>query len=81
MPIIEELATELQTFEANRERLLGEAPGKYALVSGERVVATYDTEADAVNDGYRQFGNAPFLVRVVRPVDEVANFFSPVVAA
>ena len=76
MPVLEELKEELETFEKNRERLLGEAPRQYVLIRGTEVVGTFDTESDAINDGYRRFGNVPFLVKRVVPVDEPANFLS-----
>lgn len=79
MSVLEALREELETFETNRERLLGEALGKYVLISGTTIAATYDTETDAINEGYRQFGNVPFLVKLVCPVDEPANFLSPIV--
>jgi hypothetical protein len=77
MSVLEELARELDTYEANREQLLGSALGKYVLIHEDEIVAAYDTEPDAVAEGYRRFGNVPFLVRRVSPVDEPANFLSP----
>lgn len=80
MAVMEDLAQELATYEANRERLLGDSLGKYVLIHGDQIVASYDTERDAVNEGYRAFGNVSFLVRRVAAVDEAANFLSPVVS-
>lgn len=79
MPVLDALAEELETYTRSRERLLGEALGKYVLIHGTDIVATYDTETDAINEGYRRFGNVPFFVRVVSAVDEPANFLSPIV--
>jgi hypothetical protein len=75
---MESLTQELETYEAHREQLLGEARGKYVLIRGNSIVATYDTEQDAINEGYRQFGNVPFLVKRIAALDEPANFLSPV---
>jgi hypothetical protein len=75
---MESLRQELETYETHREQLLGEARGKYVLIRGHSVVATYDTEQDAINEGYRQFGNVPFLVKRIAAMDEPANFLSPV---
>lgn len=75
---MESLKQELETYEAHREQLLGEARGKYVLIRGPSIVATYDTEQDAINEGYRQFGNVPFLVKRIAATDEPANFLSPV---
>jgi hypothetical protein len=75
---MEPLRQELQTYETHREQLLGEAQGKYVLIRSDAVVATYDTEQDAIKEGYRQFGNVPFLVKRITALDEPANFLSPV---
>ncbi|MGA2164940.1 MAG: hypothetical protein ABSH36_10790 [Solirubrobacteraceae bacterium] len=75
---MESLKQELETYEIHREQLLGEARGKYVLIRGNSIVATYDTEQDAINEGYRQFGNVPFLVTRIAATDEPANFLSPV---
>jgi hypothetical protein len=75
---MEPLRQELKTYETHREQLLGEARGKYVLIRGDSVVATYDTEQDAINEGYRKFGNVPFLVKRIAAMDEPANFLSPV---
>ena len=78
MPVLEELREELETYEANRERLLGEAARKYVLVHGTEIVGTFDTEGDAIAAGYQRFGNVAFLVKRVTPIDEPANFLSGV---
>jgi len=70
------LATELETFEQRRQELLGEGAGKWALVKGTDVVGTYDTEGDAIAEGYRKFGNVPFLVKQVNAVDVPRTFVS-----
>jgi hypothetical protein len=75
---VAELTREQETYEAHREQLLGEALGKFVLIHGNEIIATYDTERDAINEGYRRFGNVPFFVKRVAAVDEPANFLSPV---
>ena len=37
--------------------LLDRAPGKYALVKGRDLVDTFESELEAIRDGYRRFGN------------------------
>ena len=44
------------------------------------MVDVFDTEADAIRDGYRQFGNVPFLVKRIEPVDTPERFVSNLVA-
>jgi len=75
---VDSLRQELEIYESHREQLLGEARGKYVLIRGDSIIATYDTEQDAINEGYRQFGNVPFLVKRIAALDEPANFLSPV---
>lgn len=70
------LAEELQAFDERRAELLGEAPGKFALVHGQVIVGTYDTQADAIAEGYRRFGNVPFLVKRIAAVDAPEQFVS-----
>lgn len=74
MTILEELRAEIATYGSNRERLLGESLGRYVLIHGDEIVAAYDTERDAINEGYRLFGNVPFFVKRVAAIDEPANF-------
>jgi hypothetical protein len=70
------LKEELETFNQRRRELLGHSTGKYVLIRGSEIVATYDTERDAINEGYRRFGNVPFLVKRVASTDERANYLS-----
>lgn len=70
---VDVLKTELETFESNREKLL-KNEGQYALIYGTQVVGIYKDESDAVMEGYKQFGNVPFLVKLVTQVDTPLNF-------
>ena len=40
--------------------------GKVALVRGETLVGVFDDEADALNEGARQFGSESFLIRRIQ---------------
>lgn len=65
-----ELEQELETFNRELPRLLEEKKQwregrQYALVKGDSVDSTWDTEGDAVRAGYRLFGDAPFLVKKI----------------
>jgi hypothetical protein len=77
---VDQLKREIETYDANHDALLGSALNKYVLIHGTEIVGTYDTESDAINDGYRRFGNVPFLVKRVSPIDEPANYLSGLVA-
>jgi hypothetical protein len=80
MSVVNELQDEIRTFEANRERLLGEALGKYVLIHGDQILGIYDTEGDAIKEGYKEVGNVPFLVRRVVEVAVPERFVSNLLA-
>jgi hypothetical protein len=44
------------------------------------VAGIFDTEADAIRDGYGRFGNVPFLVKKIQPVDIPEQFASNLIA-
>ena len=72
----EMLEKELDTYEKNKEILIGSSEGKFALIRGDKVVGVYDAKPDAINEGYRQFGNVPFLVKQILKVENRHNFVS-----
>jgi hypothetical protein len=70
------LQTELEVFERLRLSLLDRAAGKYALVKGSDLVDTFGSESEAIREGYRRFGNEPFLVKHIVVADVPMNFTS-----
>lgn len=71
------LETALKTYDQNRARLIGKQEGKYVLIHEDQVVAVCDSRTDAIAQGYRQFGNVPFLVKQILKVEspeEVISF-------
>ncbi|MBI4501536.1 MAG: hypothetical protein HY700_10275 [Gemmatimonadetes bacterium] len=72
-PVLEE---ELQTYEDNREKLLGSSKGKFVLIKGAEVVGVFDSQLDAIGQGYEKFGNVPFLVKQILEVETPQNFTS-----
>ena len=76
----EPLEKELAYFERERERLLEEAEGKYVLIYGEDLLGTYESEEDAISEGYRRCGNVPFLVmqivRLQTPESIISNLLA-----
>lgn len=70
------LDAELQTYERNRESLLRSAEGKFALIKGDQIVGVYESKMDAINQGYRQLGHVPFLVKQVLKVETPLNLMS-----
>ena len=69
------LEKEIETFEKNKEKLLGEARGRFVLIKDDEIVGDFGSYDDALLEGYRQFGNVEFFVKEVRE-DEFVNFFT-----
>jgi hypothetical protein len=70
------LASELKTYEQHRDELLETAEGKFVLVHETEVAGMYETQMDGINEGYRRFGNVPFLVKQILKVEVPLNFSS-----
>ncbi len=70
------LESRLSAFESNREKLLALAEGKFALVHDSTVAGIFDSKADAVREGFSQFGNVPFLVKQIVKIEIPQNFVS-----
>lgn len=68
------LETELKTYEQHKNELLGTAGGKFVLIRGTDVIGVYDSKMDAIAQGYKQFGNVPFLVKQIVEVETAQNF-------
>lgn len=73
------LAEELETYQENKEELLGQHEGKFALVHDGEVVKVFDSKEDAISSGYERFGNTPFLVKRIVKVEPSENFTSNLV--
>jgi hypothetical protein len=72
------LDAELKTYEDHKEHLLGTAEGKFVLIRNQEVVGFYDAKMDAIAEGYRRFGNVPFLVKQVLRIETPQNFVSSI---
>ena len=77
MPDVSLLETELKTYEQHRDHLIAEHEGKYVLIHKDQVAGTFHSEMDAIDQGFRQFGHVPFLVKRIVKVEIPATFFSP----
>ncbi|WP_147328165.1 MULTISPECIES: hypothetical protein [unclassified Duganella] len=64
------LQKELQVFARNLGALLADE-GKFAVISGETILGTYDSFEEAIKAGYVNFALTPFLVKQILPVEEV----------
>ncbi len=74
------LQREQATYDAHRADLVGRAAGKFVLIHRDDVVAVFDTKADAISEGYRKYGNAPFMVKHVEAIETPHNFVSRLLA-
>lgn len=74
--MVEILKRELETYEAQKSELIGRAMGKFALIKEEEVVGVFDTQMDAIRQGYARFGNVPFLVKQIVQLEIPQNFTS-----
>lgn len=74
------LDIELKTYDQQRGHLLGTAEGKFVLIRNDQIVGVYDTKTDAIAEGYRRFGNVPFLVKQIIKVEAPQNFVSSLLA-
>ncbi|HET8775640.1 MAG TPA: hypothetical protein VFP80_17705 [Thermoanaerobaculia bacterium] len=70
------LEKELAYFDQHRPALLERAQGKFALIKGDALIDTFNSQFDAIRAGYREFGNEPFLVKQIVAVDVPLNFTS-----
>ena len=74
--LVETLKDELRTFESRRDELLGTSLGRWVLIHDGELVGAFETQADAINIGYQRFGNVPFLVKQVVPVEVPQDYVS-----
>ncbi len=65
------LAEEVATYAAEKDSLVRDSLGKYVVISGNKILGTWDSYEEALEAGYTHVGLKPFLVREVRLVDEV----------
>jgi hypothetical protein len=61
-------ANEIATYEAKKSQLLAEHRGKFVLVHGAELSGIYDSEQNALEEGYRRFGPVPLLIQQILPV-------------
>lgn len=59
------LGQEYQTFAENKDTLLEHHSGKFALIYGDKMIGVWDSQASAYERGVREFGNVPFLVKLI----------------
>jgi hypothetical protein len=68
------LEKELQTYRANREKLLADE-GKFVVIHGEAVLGIFTSYEDALKAGYETYKLEPFLVKKIQAAEPI-NFIS-----
>lgn len=59
-PILE---VESQFYESMRDEFVEKYPDRFLLIYGSKLIGDFETFSDATDEGVRQFGSGPFLVR------------------
>lgn len=70
------LDTELCTYTEHRDDLLRTAEDQFVLIHEQDIAGVYREKMDAIADGYRRFGNVPFLVKRIVRVEQPETFAS-----
>ena len=65
-----QLEKEMETYKRKLPELTASA-GKYALIHGDDFIDVFASYEDAIKDGYRRFGLAPFLVKQIQATEKV----------
>jgi uncharacterized protein with PIN domain len=73
------LQKEVETYLAEKEELVARGEGKFVLIKGEQVVGLFESQGDALQEGYRRFGKGPFLVKQILAVDLPVPFATPLI--
>lgn len=74
LQMAQHLKTELETYNANKERLVAESEGKYVLIHDQQISGVWDTYEDALKAGYDAYGLEPFLVKRILAIEKVHGF-------
>ena len=67
------LEIELETYQQLLPSLSGDE-GRFALISGDKLLGVFDTYPDALDEGYRECGLKPFLVKRISTVEVISYF-------
>lgn len=70
-----QLKQEIKTYNKLKKQLLAEAKGQFVLIKDDKLLGTYQNYNDALSEGYKRFGNKPFLIKQITEVEEV-NYFT-----
>ena len=74
------LKEEYETYKTHKEDLLSKHDGKFVLIKGSKIIDFFSSYDDALKEGFKKFGNVPFLVKQIQKEEEVNFFYSNVAA-
>jgi hypothetical protein len=69
------LDREMATFQANLPALLEKDAGRYVLIHADQIASVWDTQDEALEEGYRRWLFEPFMVHHI--VAEEKPIFVP----
>ena len=71
-----QLKEELEFFTEIRNELWGNSPGKFALIKGKELLGVFESQTDALFEGWKRLANVPFLVKKITQYDDAMFFTS-----
>jgi hypothetical protein len=72
--MIPPLEQEFRTYEKHKADLLSKGKGKYVLIKGDEIIGIFPRQFAAINQGYKQLGIVPFLVKRIVEVEGPHNY-------
>lgn len=73
------LGTEAALWQRRRDDILKKCEDQFVLIKGEDWVGGFSDERSAYRAGLEEFGNCPFLIRLVTKAINPSHTFLPVV--
>lgn len=73
MKVLEE---EISVYEKNKNKLVETSTDKYVLIKNSEIIEVFESQEDALKEGYKRFGKEAFLVRQILPVEIPLQFTS-----
>lgn len=71
MPVDEELKEEFEFYKNQPEEWRKENQGKFVLIKDQKVRGTFESYADALQEGTKLFGDKKFLIQEVGKEEEI----------
>lgn len=70
------LEKELTTYDREKARLIESHLGMYVLIHGDEIAGVFAHEPEAIAEGYKRWGNVPFLVQKILDYETAEIFVS-----